>query len=165
VHISSEICTDFFVKAPTLNPPEGGGIGVIVLYSPLTTADTLNQANEQELEYLNYRVEKMRCAKNSPFGGKGAIIYNSQITIENIPAEAYEYVVNGKSAIEWITERYKITTHKDSGIVNNPNDWSRETGNPRYILDLLLSVINVSVQTVENVKSLPEIRFESEENN
>ena len=73
------------------------------------------------------------------------IFYNSNITNSNIPAEAYEYIVNGKSAIEWIMERYQITTHKESGIRNDPNDWADEVGNPRYILDLLLSIINVSV--------------------
>ena len=83
------------------------------------------------------------------------IFYNS-----NIPAEAYEYIVNGKSVIEWIMERYQITTHKESAIRNDPNDWATEVGNPRYILDLLLSIINVSVQTVEIVKVLPEVRFE-----
>jgi predicted helicase len=80
--------------------------------------------------------------------------------VANIPETAYGYVVNGKSAIEWIMERYQITTHKESGITNNPNDWARETGNPRYILDLLHSVINLSVQTVEIVKSLPKVKFE-----
>ena len=73
---------------------------------------------------------------------------------------AYEYVVNGKSAIEWIMERYQVSTHKESGIVNDPNDWAKEVGNPRYILDLLLSVINVSVQTVEIVEGLPKVKFE-----
>ena len=57
-------------------------------------------------------------------------------------------------------ERYRITTHKESGITNNPNDWALETGNPRYILDLLHSVINLSVQTVEIVKSLPKVKFD-----
>jgi predicted helicase len=56
-------------------------------------------------------------------------------------------------------ERYQITTHKESGIVNNPNDWAIETGKPRYILDLLLSVIAVSVKTVGIVKGLPEVEF------
>ncbi|MEN6362299.1 MAG: type ISP restriction/modification enzyme, partial [Bacteroidales bacterium] len=79
-------------------------------------------------------------------------------TIQNIPAQAYSYIVNGKSAIEWIMERYQITTHKDSAIRNDPNDWSRETNNPRYILDLLLSVINVSVQTVEILKTIPSLK-------
>jgi predicted helicase len=130
---------------------------VLEMYHPLNISDTLKQANADEMEFLNYRVEKMRFPKKDQ---KDTIIYNSQITIENIPAEAYEYVVNGKSAIEWIMERYQITTHKESGIVNNPNDWAIETGNPRYILDLLLSVINVSVQTVEIVKGLPEVGFE-----
>ena len=75
-------------------------------------------------------------------------------------AHVYNYIVNGKSAIEWIMERYQITTHKESGIKNDPNDWAKEQGNPRYILDLLLSVINVSVQTVEIVEELPVVKFE-----
>lgn len=104
-----------------------------------------------------YRVEKLRFPKK---GQKDTIIYNSKISISNIPAKAYEYVVNGKSAIEWIMERYQVSTHKESGIVNNPNDWAAEVGNPRYILDLLLSIINVSVQTVEIVNSLPKVKFE-----
>ncbi|MGD9493605.1 MAG: DEAD/DEAH box helicase [Bacteroidales bacterium] len=104
-----------------------------------------------------FTVEKMRYPKKDQ---KDTIIYNSKITISNIPAEAYEYVVNGKSAIEWIMERYAVTIHKESGIKNDPNDWATEVGNPRYILDLLLSIINVSVQTVEIVGGLPVVGFE-----
>lgn len=108
-------------------------------------------------ETNNFLVDKMRFPKK---GQKDTIIYNSHIVISNIPEKAYEYIVNGKSAIEWIMERYQITTHKDSGITNNPNDWATEVGNPRYILDLLLSIINVSVQTVDIVESLPKLKFE-----
>jgi predicted helicase len=104
-----------------------------------------------------HRVTKMRFPRKDQ---KDTIIYNGIFTIENIPAKAYEYVVNGKSAIEWIMERYQITTHKDSGIKNDPNDWSSEVGNASYIFDLLLSVINVSVQTVDIVEGLPKVRFE-----
>jgi predicted helicase len=100
---------------------------------------------------------KMRFPKKDQ---KDTIIFNSKITIENIPAQAYEYVVNGKSAIDWIMERYQVTTHKESQIKNDPNDWAAEVGNPRYILDLLLSIINVSVQTVEIVNGLPKVKFE-----
>lgn len=105
----------------------------------------------------NYKVSKMKFLKKDR---KDTIIYNSQITIENIPEEAYNYVVNGKSAIEWIIERYQVKTDKKSGITNNPNDWSDEVGNPKYILDLLLSVISVSVQTVSIVNELPKLKFE-----
>jgi predicted helicase len=79
--------------------------------------------------------------------------------IENIPLKAYEYVVNGKSVIEWIMERYQVSTHKESGITNDPNDWAKEVGNPRYILDLLLSIINVSMKTVKIVEGLPQVNF------
>jgi predicted helicase len=88
---------------------------------------------------------------------KDTIIYNSYLTISNIPAKAYDYVVNGKSAIEWIMERYAITIHKESGIQNDPNDWAVEHGNPQYILDLLLSAITVSVKTVDIIASLPKV--------
>ncbi|MCF8324410.1 MAG: DEAD/DEAH box helicase family protein [Leadbetterella sp.] len=104
-----------------------------------------------------YLVDKMRFPKKDQ---KDTILFNSKITISEIPEKAYEYVVNGKSAIEWIMERYQVTTHKESGIKNDPNDWSKEVGNPRYILDLLLSIINVSVQTVDIVASLPKVKFE-----
>ena len=103
-----------------------------------------------------FTVEKMRFPSKNQ---KDTIFYNSKITISAIPAKAYDYGVNGKSAIEWIMERYAITTHKESGITNNPNDWAEEVNNPRYILDLLLSIINLSVQTVDIVARLPKVKF------
>ena len=124
-----------------------------VVYAPLTTKG----------DSINYRVEKMRFGKvDSKTADKGIIHYNHAITIEGIPAEAYGYVVNGKSAIEWIMERYAVTTDKKSGITNDPNDWAREHNDEKYILNLLLRVINVSVQTVEIVKGLPKLKFEAD---
>lgn len=113
-----------------------------------------------EETYQYFTVEKMRFAKVRDENGKliadkTRIIYNSHITIENIPLKAYEYIVNGKSAIEWIMERYAVTIDKASQIKNDPNAWSREHEQPRYILDLLLSVIMLSCQTVDIVNSLP----------
>ena len=107
-------------------------------------------------EYAYYAVEKMRFPKKDE---RHTIIYNGHITLHNIPAEAYDYVVNGKSAIEWVMERYAVTTHKDSGIKNDPNLWAREQGKPRYILDLLLSIIHVSVETQKIVAELPKLTF------
>lgn len=110
---------------------------------------------------MNYRIEKMRFGKiDSKTADKSVIHYNSAITINNIPLEAYDYVVNGKSAIEWIMERYAVTTDTKSGITNDPNDWAKEHDDEKYIYNLLLRVINVSIQTVEIVKSLPKLKFE-----
>ena len=111
-----------------------------------------------------YAVDKMVFGKVRNEDGKlipdkSRIIYNGNITIENIPAKAYEYIVNGKSAIEWIMERYQITIDKKSQIKNNPNDWSKEHGNPTYIYDLLLSIISVSVKTVDIVNKLPNLEL------
>ena len=111
-------------------------------------------------ESLNFTVDKMSFAKKNKKEDRSTIIYNPFITIENIPDKAYEYVVNGKSAIEWIMERYQVTTHKESKIKNDPNDWAKEQNNPRYILDLLLSIITVSVKSVDIINSLPKLEFD-----
>lgn len=109
-------------------------------------------------DYSYFRVvDKMRFRSKQD---KSTIIYNGNITVENIPDKAYEYVVNGKSAIEWIVERYCVSQDAKSLIRNDANDWAREHGKPRYILDLLLSVINVSVQTVDIVNALPKLTFD-----
>lgn len=109
----------------------------------------------------HYEVEKMRFGKSDgKTADKTKIFYNGSITIENIPLEAYDYVVNGKSAIEWIMERYQITTDSKSGIVNNPNDWSKEHNDEKYIFNLLLRIITVSLETIKIVKSLPKLQFE-----
>ena len=117
-----------------------------------------------EETYQYFAVEKMRFAKVRDENGrliadKTHIIYNSHLTIENIPLKAYEYIVNGKSALDWIMERYAVTIDKASQIKNDPNDWSREHEQPRYILDLLLSVMILSCQTVNVVSTLPKLKI------
>jgi predicted helicase len=103
-----------------------------------------------------YRVEKMKFGKQGKEKDRSTIHYNALITVSGIPLEAYEYVVNGKSAIDWVMERQCIKTDKDSGITNDANAWAVETmNNPRYPLELLLRVITVSLETVKIVKNLP----------
>lgn len=111
--------------------------------------------------YEHYAVNpKMKFPKKDQ---KDTIIYNDYITIRHIPAEAYGYIVNGKSAIEWLMERYAITIDKKSDIKNDPNDWSREHENPSYIFDLVCSIVNVSVKTMEIVGKLPKLSFNGAE--
>jgi predicted helicase len=116
--------------------------------------ETIEPWPVKEVSNGNYRVTKMKFPKK---GIRHTIHYNDTCTLSEIPEEAYEYIVNGKSAIEWLMERYAVTTDKDSGIVNDPNDWCDEQGNPRYIIDLVKRVIRVSIETMEIVKALPAI--------
>ncbi len=95
------------------------------------------------------RVERMRFAAK---GDRGTVLVNHYVTLSGIPADAHRYQVNGRSAIEWIMDRYQVKTDKASGIVNDPNAWSKD---PRYIVDLLARIVRVSVETVAIVDSLP----------
>ncbi|MFN4187341.1 MAG: DEAD/DEAH box helicase [Acinetobacter johnsonii] len=117
------------------------------------TLDTGTKAYK-ELTDEDFYVEKWKPNKKD----KTTVIYNKRITIKNIPLEAYEYVVNGKPALEWVMERQGVSTHKESGIINDANDWAIETmNNPAYPLELFLRVITVSLETMKIVKSLPNL--------
>lgn len=122
---------------------------------PAVTVEGDQPLTHTEADYAFYRVpDKMRFRSKED---KSTILYNGHLTVTGIPEEAYQYVVNGKSAIEWIVERYAVTTDKKSLIRNDANDWAREHRQPRYILDLLLSVIQVSLETQRIVQGLPRL--------
>lgn len=103
----------------------------------------------------DYRVEKMRYGKDKD---RTTLHYNDKITVTGIPLEAYEYVVNGKPALDWVVERQGVKIDKDSGIVNDANDWAVETmKNTKYPLELFLRVITVSLETMKIVRALPKL--------
>ena len=103
-----------------------------------------------------YRVEQMKFAGKRPKLDKTTVIYNANITMTGIPLDAYEYVVNGKPALEWVMERQSVKTDKASGIVNDANRYAIETvGDPAYPLLLFQRVITVSLETMKIVHSLP----------
>ena len=86
---------------------------------------------------------------------KTQLKYNDFLTIDGIPAEAFDYRLGTRSALEWVIDQYRVKTDKRSGIVNDPNS----ADEPRYILDLIGRVINVSLQTVEIVNALPALQL------
>ena len=112
----------------------------------------------------SYRVKEMKWGKIKGKTGnarkdKTTLIYNDWITVKNIPLEAQEYVVNKKSALDWIVDRAKVKIDSDSGIVNDFNDYATEMGNERYPLDLFLKIITVSLETMKIVKALPKLEI------
>lgn len=103
-----------------------------------------------------YRVEKMKFGGKRPNQDKTTVIYNPRITITGIPLEAYDYVVNGKPALEWVMERQCVKTDAASGIVNDANRYAIETvGDPAYPFKLFCRIITVSLETMKIVNSLP----------
>ncbi len=109
------------------------------------------------MEDGDYRVKKMTFGKKDGKPDKTVIAYNENLILRDIPLEAYDYVVNGKPAIEWIIERYQVTVDKASGIKNEPNDWCSEHNNPRYIVDLVKRIVRVGVESARIVKALPKL--------
>ena len=107
-----------------------------------------------------WRVTKMKWAKvRDPETKKlvedhTTLIYNSSITISGIPEEAENYQLGSRSAIAWLIDRYQVKKDKASGIVNDPNDWADEVGNPRYIVELIAKVTRVAVETMRIVEEL-----------
>lgn len=81
--------------------------------------------------------------------------YNEYVTITGIPEAESNYKIGGRSPLEWVIDRYYVKTDKASGIVNDPNDWLREQHKPRYVVDLIRSLITVSMHTQELVAALP----------
>ncbi len=103
------------------------------------------------------RVRKMRYGKGGGAKDRTTVVYNSSLTLTGIPERAHDYLLGSRSAVEWVMERYQVKTDKASGIVNDPNDWADEVGDPRYIVDLLKRIVTVSIETVEIVKGLPSL--------
>jgi predicted helicase len=110
----------------------------------------------KKLADTDYRVEKMRYGRKGKDKDLTTLHYNDRITLTGIPLEAYEYVVNGKAALDWVVERQSVKIDKDSGIVNDANDWANETVNDsKYPLQLFQRVITVSLETMKIVRGLP----------
>ena len=132
---------------------------------PLTEEWAAGADPETKPDLLLVGDRKMTYAKASVSGtGYGArdldrsrLRYNDYLTLSGIPPEAHEYVLGTRSGIDWIIDRYYIKTDKASGIVNDPNQWGLDRGEPRYIVDLIKRVVTVSVRTVEIVAGLPSL--------
>ncbi|NVM98522.1 type ISP restriction/modification enzyme [Arthrobacter sp. SDTb3-6] len=125
---------------------------------PLTEVETAVVPAEDE--YAKYAVKKMKYGGKAGAWDKTRIVYNSHITLEGVPVEAQRYMLGARSGLDWILERYQVKTDKASGIVNDPNDWCREHGQPRYIIDLIGRIVAVSLETNRIVDSLPTLDLE-----
>jgi predicted helicase len=123
-----------------------------LFYETVQPFDLEEDAKRLVMEPSDYKVSKMLFGKKDGKPDKSVIVYNENLALRGIPAKAYEYQVNGKSAIEWVMERYQVTVDKDSQIRNDPNDWSDD---PRYIVDLLKRIVRVSLESVKIIEALP----------
>lgn len=116
----------------------------------------LNEVSLSTVANPNYTVTRMKHPKKGKKELLDTIIFNDDITISNIPIEAYSYLVNGASAIHTIMDQYRIKPDNRTNITENPNDFSDD---PKYILNLLLSIITVSMRTLELIDELPKFEI------
>jgi len=137
---------DLHVNYETVEP-----YPVTIKQGDLRLADTKNPE-------AFYRVTKWAFGKTGKDKDKTTVIYNPNITMQDVPLEAYDYVVNGKPALEWVMERQVVKTDKASGIENDANRYANETmNNPAYPMELFQRVITVSLRTMEIVRALPKL--------
>ena len=126
----------------------GGRLGEIHIgYEEVEEYRTRIQVETPDIP-LDWRVEKMRLSKD-----KAKIKYNDFLTLDGIPAKAFDYRLGNRSALEWVIDQYRVKTDKRSGIVNDPN----RADDPEYIVRLIGKVIAVSLETVEIVEGLPDL--------
>jgi predicted helicase len=96
------------------------------------------------------RVERMRLSKE-----KSGISYNDTLVLEGIPAEAFDYRLGNRSALEWVIDQYQVSVDKASGIENDPN---RED-DPGYIISLVKKVVTVSLETQKIIRGFPKLEI------
>lgn len=114
--------------------------------------DEIVTINAPEDPYELYRIDKLAWVSRKDHT---AIRYNAHLTITGIPENENEYKVGGRSPLEWVLDRYQVKVDKASGIVNDPNAWLREQSNPRYVVDLIRSLVTVSLETQRLIGELP----------
>lgn len=134
----------------------GRALGTLHLgYETLAPYELQEDKARLVMETGDYKVRKMAFARRDGKPDKTAVVYNEHLVLRGIPLRAYDYVVNGKSAIEWVMERFQISVDKESQIRNDPNEWSDD---PLYIVNLLKRVVKLSVDSVRLIESLPALQ-------
>ena len=98
---------------------------------------------------------RLRVASMRLDEGKRVLVYNEHVTISDIPRDVFRYVVNGRSALGWVVDRYRCTVDGESGIADDPSGYA----GPGYEFGLMLSVITVSVETMKIVDALLKLAF------
>lgn len=118
-------------------------------YPVFEVGDSVNPGRTEKMRYPN-KIKDPESGKK--IKDPTVLQVAERLTFQEIPTRAYQYVVNGKSALDWIIDRYQVRVDKKTGIVNDPNLYSDD---PRYIVDLVRKVITVSLRTLDIVEALP----------
>ena len=106
----------------------------------------------------HYRFEKLKMTVTDK--DTAEIRINEHLTLIGIPRRALDYIVNGKSGLWWIVNRYKIKeeTIKQNGEtikIGITKDANKLFDDPRDFIKLVEQVTQVSLESVDIIDSLP----------
>ncbi|MDR2457132.1 MAG: DEAD/DEAH box helicase family protein [Clostridiales Family XIII bacterium] len=156
--------TNSLPRIPLLDNPNeffafsAAGLYLAELHLHYEDVDLYKNVKVTGLNHNNFEIDDP--IQFVPNSDRTAIKFNRYITISDIPIEAYQYTLKDRSIIEWLFDAYQFSYHKASRVKNNPNDWTQDHNYPRYIFDLLLRLINVSLRTQRVIKNLPRLNFD-----
>ncbi len=107
------------------------------------------------LDPSDFKVERLSYLKAGKSIDKSVVVFNNNLQVRGIPLEAHDFKIGAKSAVDWVVERFKITVDKASGLINDPNDWAKESGSADYLYQLLAKVVTVSLETTKLLDQMP----------
>ncbi len=103
-------------------------------------------------------LEKMAYPKmkkdDKQIADKTKLRINGVITYENIPSVKYQ--INGRTPLEWLIDRYRFTTDKDSGITNNPTKDMTE----QKTIEMIERILYISTESDKIIAEFSRLPFE-----
>ena len=106
------------------------------------------QSGDPQPEHFRITAKQMRFKDAE----RSILAVNDFISIGNIPPEAHQYEVNGRTPIGWFMDRYRIKKDIKSGKINDPNGWFED---PHDLITAFCRIVHVSVESVRIVAALP----------
>ena len=115
------------------------------------------EADEGQADDEAYRIDaKMTWGTHSDGSkNRSVLLFNSRCQLVDIPPEAHDYDISGRSPLQWAIASLHRKNHKDSGIVDDPNKWDAWADEPFNLIRHLRRLVRVSVETARIVASLP----------
>ena len=140
--------------APDFHAFAGAGKELAAIHLSYETCEqyslSLVFAHDGEPQPHHFRLTEKAMRFATP--AKTTLTINEHVRLTGIPEMAHQYVVNGRTPLEWFIDRYRIKRDKESGILNDPNGWFAD---PRDLVTAIERIVYVSVESTRIIEGLP----------